>query len=278
MSRTCYNGVVSLGNAQMCYARFGTGPRTAVILPGLSDGLTTVRGKARLLAQPYRAFFHDFTIYMFSRKDPLPGDCSIREMAADQAEALRLLGLGRVCILGVSEGGMIAQYLAGDYPDLAERLVLAVTAPYANEQVQRFVNSRIEEAHRGDHKAIMIGSAESAYSEKKLKSYRKLYPLLGLIGKPKDYGRFLSNANAILCFDARDVLKQIRCPTLILGGGEDKTVGPGGSKELHAAIAGSELHMYPGLGHAAFEEAPDFNMRVFGFFRRTEQNKGRSQR
>ncbi len=266
MSGMYHNGSVPVGNAQMHYARFGTGPKNVVILPGLSDGLVTVRGKARLLARPYRAWFRDFTIFMFSRKEPLPEECSIRDMAADQAEALRLLGLDRVCVLGVSEGGMIAQALASEYPELVERLVLAVTAPYANEQVQRFVRERIADAQRGDHRAIMVGSAEAAYSGKKLKSYRKLYPMLGLIGKPKDYRRFLSNANAILRFDARGALGEIRCPTLILGGEEDKTVGPEGSRELHAAIAGSELHMYPGLSHAAFEEAPDFNDRVFGFF------------
>ncbi len=264
MIRMCDNGSVPVGSAQMSYARFGTGPKTVVILPGLSDGLVTVRGKARLLAQPYRAYFRDFTIYMFSRKEPLPEDCSIREMAADQAEVLRYLGIDRGCVLGVSEGGMIAQYLAGDHPELVDRLALAVTAPYANEYVQRFVKSRIEEAQRGDHRAIMVGSAESAYSEKKLRSYRRLYPLLGLIGKPKDYTRFLSNANAILHFDARDA--RIGCPTLILGGEEDKAVGPEGSKELQAAIADSILRMYPGLGHDAFEEAPDFNRVVFGFF------------
>ena len=38
-------------------------------------------------------------------------------------------------------------------------------------------------------------------------------------------------------------------------------------EELHDAIAGSLLHMYPGLGHAAFEEAPDFNDRVFAFLK-----------
>lgn len=266
MSSRCHNGSVSVGSARMDYVRFGCGPKTVAILPGLSDGLVTVRGKASLLARPYRAYFRDFTICMFSRKAPLPEEYSIREMAADQAEAMRLLGVEKACVLGVSEGGMIAQYLASDHPDLVERLVLAVTAPYANETVRRFVSSRIEEAQRGDHKAIMIGSAEAAYSEKKLRSYRRLYPLLGLIGKPKDYRRFLSNANAILRFDARDALKEIRCPVLILGGEADKTVGPEASRELHAALAGSELHMYPGLGHAAFEEAPDFNGRVFGFF------------
>ena len=35
--------------------------------------------------------------------------------------------------------------------------------------------------------------------------------------------------------------------------------------ELKERIAGSELYLYPGLGHAAYEEARDFNRRVFDF-------------
>lgn len=259
------NGEVPIDETKMSYVSFGHGDRAFIMLPGLSDGLATVRGKALMLAKPYRSFFGQFTVYMFSRKDEMPDGYSIRDMAEDQATALKRLGIKQACVMGVSQGGMIAQYFAIDHPEMVDRLVLAVTTPYANEIVQRFVKSRIEDAQRGDHKAIMIGSAESAYSEKMLSSYRKLYPLLGLIGKSKDYKRFLCNANAILYFDAREELKQIRCPTLIIGGEEDKTVGPDGSKELHAAIAGSKLYMYPGLGHAAFEEASDFNTRVFDF-------------
>ena len=37
---------------------------------------------------------------------------------------------------------------------------------------------------------------------------------------------------------------------------------------MKALIPGSELYMYEGLGHAAYEEAPDFNERVFGFLER----------
>lgn len=53
----------------MPYATFGHGSRTFVILPGLSDGLSTVRGKALFLEKPYAPFFEQFTVYMFSRKD-----------------------------------------------------------------------------------------------------------------------------------------------------------------------------------------------------------------
>ena len=32
-------------------------------------------------------------------------------------------------------------------------------------------------------------------------------------------------------------------------------------------IPDSELYMYDGLGHAAYEEAKDFNKRIFEFFK-----------
>ena len=63
------NGEVSIGDTKMSYASFGHGSRILVLLPGLSDGLATVRGKALLLAKPYTSFLDRFTVYMFSRKD-----------------------------------------------------------------------------------------------------------------------------------------------------------------------------------------------------------------
>ena len=261
------NGCVPLGDTEMSYVSFGSGPRTFLILPGLSDGLVTVRGKALPLAWPYRKFFQDFTVYMFSRKDRLPEGCSIRDMAADQAAACEALGIRRACVMGVSQGGMIAQYLAADFPELVEKLVIAVSVPKTDETLREGVLRRIAMAERGDHRSLMIDAAEKAYTEKRLRRYRLVYPLLGGVGRPKDYRRFQIQARAILSFNAEEELGRIRCPTLILGGGEDKTVGAQGSYDLHEGISGSELHIYPGLGHAAYEEAPDFNDRVLRFLR-----------
>ena len=259
------NGRVALNEGTMSYVSFGVGPCRLVILPGLSDGLATVEGKALLLAGPYRPFLRDFTVFMFSRREPLPEGHSIREMAADQAVALSALGVEKTCVLGVSQGGMIAQYLAIDHPGLVEKLVLAVTAPQVNETILNCVPSWMDMARRGDHKALMIDTAERSYSPARLKKYRKIYPLLGRVGKPESYDRFLANALAILSFDAWDELPKIACPTLILGGEEDRIVGPEASRDLSRRIPRSELFLYPGLGHAAYEEAKDFNGRVFGF-------------
>lgn len=259
------NGTVPIGSTEICYASFGFGNKVLILLPGLSDGLATVDGKALLLAAPYKLFFKDYTLFMFSRKNNLPDNYSIREMADDQAEAMRKLGIEKASVLGVSEGGMIAQYLAIDHADLIEKLVIGVSAPNANDTVHSVVEAWIGLAKQENHKQLMIDTAEKSYSEAYLKKYRIIYPVIGWIGKPKNYHRFLINANAILHFDCFDDLKKITCPTLIIGGGADQIVGPSASYEMHEQIRGSELYMYEKFGHAAYEEATDFNKRVYDF-------------
>jgi pimeloyl-ACP methyl ester carboxylesterase len=259
------DGSVLFDGVRMDYVRFGRGEKHLVILPGLSDGLASVKGKALLLAPPYRMFFEKYSVWMFSRRDPLRPGQTIRGMAADQAAAMRALGIDRAAVMGVSQGGMIAQLFAADQPEMTEALILAVTAPCVNDGIRACVENWIAMAGRGDHKSLMIDTAEKSYSEARLKTYRKLYPILGAVGRPKSYERFLANAQAILGFDARAELGKIACPTLILGGEEDRIVGAEASRELHEHIAGSELYIYPGLGHAAYEEAEDFNGRVYRF-------------
>ena len=259
------NGCVNIGDTDMDYVSFGYGSKTLVLLPGLSDGLVTVKGKALLLAKPYRIFFKNYTVYMFSRKNKMPEGYSIRDMAADQARVLQNLGITKACVMGVSQGGMIAQYMAIDYPEVIEKLVIAVSAPKVNEVIQDGVGRWIQFAEQGDHKSLMVDIAEKGYSEKYLKKYRNLYPILGKIGRPENYNRFFINANAILGFDAYEELDKIACPTYIIGGNEDKTVGVKASYEMKDKIKDSELYIYKGLGHAAYDEAKDFNGRIYEF-------------
>ena len=249
----------------MYYASFGQGKRKMVVLPGLSDGLITVNGKGLLLVQPYRKFLKDYTIYMFSRKNKMPEGYSIRDMANDQALAMKDLGIEKAMVLGVSQGGMIAQYLAIDHPEMVEKLILAVTAPYANEVAKEAVGFWIEMAEKEDQVNLMVDTAKRMYSDSYLDKNLRLFPLVAKVTKPKSYERFLCNAYAIMNFDAREELSKISCPTLILSGEDDKTVGNEAPGELHSLISGSKVHIFEGLGHGAFEEAPDFYDRVFAF-------------
>lgn len=246
---------------------FGKGQKPLVILPGLGDGLSPVHGQMQAIAFAlgYRQFAQKFRVYLFSRKNGLKEGYSTRDMAKDQAEAMKALGIVRADVLGVSQGGMIAQFLSIDYPDLVDHLVLAVTLSKQNETVRDVVGNWMEMAGRGDYYSLMVDTAEKSYSEKYLKKYRFLYPVLGRAGKPEDFERFLIQAASCIGHNAYSELDRINCPTLIIGGGKDKIVKVSSSLELAEKIRGSELFIYQELGHAAYEEAKDFNNRVLNF-------------
>ncbi|MBR4579204.1 MAG: alpha/beta hydrolase [Oscillospiraceae bacterium] len=268
------NGCLYLPAGEMDYIRFGTGERTLVLLPGVGDGLKTVKGMALPFALLYRALTGDFTVYGFSRRRELPEHMTTREMAEDLNAAMEALGLDRAAVVGVSQGGMIAQWLAIDHPDKVGRLVLTVTLARPNPVVKDVIERWSEMARRGDYRGIMLDTAERSYSPRRLKAARMEYKLLGSLGKPKSFGRFLTQAESCLTHDAFDRLGKIACPTLVIGGREDRIVTGAASEELAERIPNSELYMYDGLGHGLYEEAPDWLERVAAFCRGERENHG----
>ncbi|MBQ7703197.1 MAG: alpha/beta hydrolase, partial [Firmicutes bacterium] len=142
-----------------------------------------------------------------------------------------------------------------------------VTAPYANDVVRDAVTTWLGMAEKGDHLSLMTDTAERMYSEAFLKKNRKMFPLVAKFTKPSSYERFFRNAHAILDFDSRDELSKINCPTLIIAGAEDKTVGTDAVHELNEMIPGSETFVYEGLGHGAYEEAKDYYDKVLDFLK-----------
>lgn len=269
------DGSVRIDDTEMDYVTFGIGKENLVMIPGLGDGLTTVKGMAAIMAFTYKIFAKNYKVYIFSRKNNLGKEMqhssqsiySTREMAKDLAFALNALGIHQTNILGISQGGMIAQYLAIDHPTLIDKLILAVTLSKQNETVQAVLNNWIHFANEGDYKALIIDTAEKSYSENYLKKYRCLYPLLCRIGKPKDFRRFIAQAQSCAEHNAYELLNHIVCPTLIIGGRCDKIVTAAASVEIAKQIKNSELFLYEGLGHAAYEEAKDFNNRVIVFLK-----------
>ena len=259
------NGCVTVGGRRVSYVRFGSGAETLVLIPGVGDGLKTVKGMAVPMALMYPSLWKRFTVFMFSRSEPLPARFSTRQMAAELSEAMDDLGIDAAAVVGVSQGGMIAQYLAIDHPEQVKKLILTVTAGRPNDTVRQVLGRWIELAEQGDYRAIMTDNAERSYSEKRLRRMRPVYGLLGRVGKPKDFRRFITQAEACLGHDAWEDLPSIACPVLVIGVGADRIVTARASRELAERIRGAELVIYPQLSHALYEEAPDFWDRVKTF-------------
>lgn len=148
-AKNCY---VKIDNTEMEYVTFGNGTQPFIIIPGLGDALKTVRGTTVPFSYMYRTYAKYFKVYLFSRKNMIPKDYTIADMADDQAKVLKTLGISDACVMGVSQGGMISMHLAAKYPELVTKLVLASTAPYANDVIKTVVGTWIDMAKQGNFK------------------------------------------------------------------------------------------------------------------------------
>lgn len=253
---------LKMGNTQMDYISFGKGTKPLILIPGLS--FNRVKGSAVPLAYMYRIFANDYKVYVFDKKEMIPEGYTVKNIAQDTAYAMKTLGLSHAYVFGVSQGGMIAQYLAADYPELVDKLVLGVTLSRPNETVKKVVNHWIELAENNDCKDIVVDMLENMYSDAYVKRYKWLFPLFTKLSKPKDMKRFIILAKACLTCNIYEECYKIQCPVFVIGGRQDKVVTGEASEEIAEKLK-CGIYMYDDLGHSAYEEAKDFNSRVYNF-------------
>ncbi len=254
---------LSLENMQVDYITFGTGKKHLIMIQGLNTN--GIKGAGPSLAYMYRIFAKEYQVHIFDRRPEVKAGITVRELASDIAMAMDTLGITKADIFGVSQGGMIAQYLAIDRPDLVNKLVLAVTLSKNNDIVEKVVRNWISLTKEGDIKTLVTDMALKMYSDAYVKRYKPFMPLLTVLQKPKDTERFIRLAEACLTCKSYEELEKIQCPVLVIGGKEDKVLTGEASEEI-AKKLNCKIYMYEQLGHAAYEEAGDFNERVFAFF------------
>lgn len=263
LSMRLKNGVLETAEGSYDYIQFGKGTRHLVLIPGVGDGLTTVKNKALMGAFLYKDFTKDFRVTMISRNNVPKKGATVKDFAREQAEVLHLLDIHKASVIGVSLGGMIAQELAVLEPDLIDRLVLVVTLPKANELMIENAKTWISMAEGDDYAGILKDFDKKCHPNGVPAQKQLLYPFLP---KPKSFERFLIQANACITHDASAHISEITAPTLVIGGGKDNVLGKEGSILLAEMIPNASLYIYPDLSHSLYEDAADnFNYRVLEF-------------
>ncbi len=254
--------VLKIQDIQMNYITFGKGEKPLIMIQGLST--RSIKGAAFSLAYMYRLFAKDYKVYLFDRRENIGESITVRELAADIALAMDALEIKNADIFGVSQGGMIAQYLAMDRPDLVNKLVLAVTLSKNNETVGNVIDNWIKLTEQNDIRKLVADMAEKMYTDAYVRRYRLFMPLLTILQRPKDVPRFITLAKACLTCNTYDELDKIQCPVFVIGGMQDKVTSGEASLEIVEKL-GCTSYLYEDMGHAAYEEARDFNQRVYDF-------------
>ena len=253
---------VNIGDMSLDYISFGKGNKNLIIIQGLN--VRDVKGSGASIALMYKIFAKNYRVYMFDRRPVIDSAITVWDIAEDIHKAMHELKIDRADLFGVSQGGMISMAIAISYPESINRMVLGVTASRPNETMKKVVGSWIKCAEKNDYVTINRETFTLMYTDKYLKKYKMLMPIVIKLVKPKDFKRFEMLASSILNFDCYDRLNEIKCPVLVLGGALDKITTCEASIEI-AEKMGCELLIYDEYGHAAYEEAKDFTNRVYDF-------------
>ena len=251
----------------MQYFHFGSGERTMVILPGLS--VQSVMGVADAVAESYQSLTERFTIYVFDRREELPPVYLVREMARDTAEAMKALGLRDVYLFGASQGGMMAQVIAIEYPELVHKMVLGSTSAHVQPEQYRIIEEWIRLAEAKDPIRLYLNFGQRIYPPAVFEQFREALIAAGKSVTEEELRRFAILARGIRGFSVAEELVRIHCPVLAIGVYEDAVLDSDATMEIAEKLdfrPDFRLYLYTGFGHAAFDTAPDYRKRILDFF------------
>lgn len=243
---------------------FGNGSEPMVLIPGLS--MKSLKASARSVAAANRVFTDRYRVYVFESRDELTQGFSVEDMAEDLAVCMKNLELSGADILGISQGGMIAQYLAASHPELVRKLVLAVTLGRINESLSLLCDRWTAYIKNKNYQALSEDVLSSMYTESFRERFGWLFSPESIRETLTDPERFIIQTRACLTCDMLDHLDSIRCPVFVIGCRKDRVVTGEASLLLAEKLACS-IYMYEDFGHAVYEEnARDFTRRVLSFF------------
>ena len=246
---------------------FGVGNRDLLILPGLST--VGIAGKGESLAGRYSALGKDHRVTVLDMPQPIPEDFTFETAARTAALAMESLGIARADVLGISMGGMIAQYLALCRPEMVRSMVLVSTVSgpdrILKENLDRWIRTAPNARRRELEKTMFALMHTQSHTER---FSGLLFPENSPAGdyeKEFDRKRFVALCRLCLSCSVYERLSGIAVPALVIGGAGDRVMDPE-SFRLTAEGLGCELFIYPELGHALYDEAADFLQRVLSFF------------
>ncbi len=210
-----------------------------------------------------------------------PGaEFTMTTMSNAAAAVIEAAGGAPAHLLGISMGGLIAQDLALERPELIASLVLVSThagAPHmTTDQETLDVVTRAGELPPEERTQLLASMAfASATPQERVDedlAVRAAHPTT-----PEGYQAQLAATGT---WERLADLTRITCPTLVLHGAEDRMVSVANAKQLAAHIPDAQLVILEGAGHQLFTDQPEHGARVvLDFLHEVENNTlGKSRR
>ena len=183
------------------------------------------------------------------------GAATIADHAGDLAGLTDLLGISNALVCGVSVGGMIAQKLSTDRPDLTAGLVLCNTGYKIGTPDVWAERIEAVQNHGLDH--IADGVMERWFSAGFRKREADQVAGYRTMLKRTPAKGYAAVCAAIHHADLYAEAGLISCPTICIAGSEDLATPPDVVAALADSISGAALHLFKDVGHIPSIEAPE---------------------
>jgi pimeloyl-ACP methyl ester carboxylesterase len=188
---------------------------------------------------------------------------SFQEMGANAIAFIKALGLIKVDALGFSIGGMVAQEITAQAPELVRRLILVGTGPRGADMS----TSKSAEIFAGaydppEHLWLAVHFSPSPSSRAAGLAFLKRKLLRqdcdpevsaeAAAAQREAIGKYIAPAEGVLAY-----LKDIHQPTLIVQGSNDVIIPTVNSYILQQSLPNAQLILYPDANHGSFYQYPE---------------------
>ena len=243
------------------YDEAGGGERTPIVfLHGVGSDKSVWRPQLEHFRGDRRAIAFDYPGY--GESDPAPEGTTRDDYASAILAAMSELGIRKAHVCGLSLGGVVAIALHHAWPERVASLILADTfaehpegrgfyerSIEASSDIRMLAEARID--------ILIAQAADPAVRTDLIETMARIDPAAFRIG-----------AEAVWLADQRDRVHDIRVPTLVLCGDEDRITPPALSTALTRMIPGAQYEQIARAGHLTNVERPDeFNTLVGAFIR-----------
>jgi pimeloyl-ACP methyl ester carboxylesterase len=198
---------------------------------------------------------------------------TIAEMARDAISFIRALGYDQVDLLGFSMGGMIAQVIAQEEPQLVRKMIIAGTGPAGGEGIEKVSRITYLDSARGlitrqDPKQYLFFTRTPNGRRAGKEFLARLEECASDRDQDISIRSFRAQLKAIHRWGQQtpEDLASIHQPVLVMNGENDRMVPTTNTVDLDRRLPNSQLVLYPDAGHGAvFQFHEDFVKRALEF-------------
>lgn len=247
---------VDVQGARIAWRQRGHGPGVVVLLHGL--GGSRVSWEPQMAALGERALVAAWDLPGYGASPPLDGPMTFPALADAFAVWLDELGTDRAHLVGISFGGMVAQYAAAQHPDRVASLTLLATSPkfgLDGTEPEAWRAARIAPLDQGlepaDFADLVLGAlAGPGITPDAMAGQRAAMERISSAALRR-------SIDCLVTHDSRSLLPSIVAPTVCLVGDLDDETPVAYSQAIVDLVPGARLEVVSGAGHLLNVEAPD---------------------